>query len=223
MDLSKVENGSHRIFSRFENWKIENQESACFPARKSRRSSDDLQNPCSKTPAMSSIRDLILLKTNLTKSPNLKMSWNGREISEFCFNSENLSRLPCLELKEGKAYNFGFQITNGINLSCFCRMTWLVLLLTGPYLSSKSFQKFPTNPATVWKLLVTVLSNQIDATDIKRKRSPNRFHQMYIDQTLEWSTISIAAVTFAQPWWNPWKVLPSALRKMAVGYRSTVG
>lgn len=56
-------------------------------------------------------------------------------------------------------------------------------------------------------------SNQIDATDIKWKRSPNRFHGMYIDQTLEWSTISIAAVTFAKPWWNPWKVLPSALKK----------
>ena len=137
MDLSKVGNGSHWIFSRFENWKIENQESVCFPARKSRRSSDDLQNPCSKTPAMSSIRDLILLKTNLTKSFGSTL--------KTCPDSQPGTQ-------RGKGLQFGFQITNGINLSCFCRMSLLILLLTGPYLSSKSFQKFPTNLATVWNL-----------------------------------------------------------------------
>ena len=71
------------IFSRFENWKIENQESVCFPAHKSRRSSDDLQNPCNKTPAMSTSRDLILLKTNFPKSPNLEMAWNGVKSPSF--------------------------------------------------------------------------------------------------------------------------------------------
>ena len=203
-------------------WKIENQDSVCFPARKSRRSSDDLQNPCSKTPAMPTIRDLILLKTNLTKSPNLElkcreMAWNLRVLC-------NLSRLPTWNSKrERPTVRISNHRWHQPVLLLSNEFACCILSLTTPTIfkiTSEVPNKSCNSLKTFWSLFWLTKTTQTTSS-----KKDHRADSMGCTSTRPWSGAPSPSQLLLSPSHDETREKSSQVhwKKKAVGYRSTVG